>query len=126
MRTSPTVAVVGASADPAKFSHRSVVAHAACGFAVYPVNPRGGEVAGLPVWESIAAAPVARFDRVTMYVPPAVGVTLLDEIAAKGCEELWLNPGADSPELIARAEELGLRVVVACSLVDCERRGAGL
>jgi predicted CoA-binding protein len=67
---------------------------------------------------------VGPLDRVTMYVRPEVGITLLEAIAKKGCGELWLNPGTDSPELIAKAQELGLLPIVACSLVDCKNRGA--
>lgn len=119
----PTVAVVGASANREKFGNRSLRAHVGCGYDAYPINPRGGEIEGLRVYASITEPPVDRFDRVTMYVSPNVGLAMLDDIAAKGCDELWLNPGSESPELIARAEVLGLNVVVACSLLDCESRG---
>ncbi|TWT96756.1 CoA binding domain protein [Botrimarina colliarenosi] len=120
----PTVAVIGASADRTKFGNRSLRAHAGCGYEVFAVNPKGGEIEGLPVYASIAEVPASPLDRVTMYVPPAVGLTLLDAIAAKGCGELWLNPGTESPEMIARAEALGLNPIVACSLIDCASRGA--
>ena len=43
----PTVAVVGASADRRKFGNKSVRAHLAQGYDVYPVNPKAGEVEGL-------------------------------------------------------------------------------
>lgn len=119
-----TVAVVGASADRSKFGNQSVRAHLACGDTVYPINPRGGQIEGLEVHASVAEVPAGRLDRVTMYVPPAIGLAMLDEIAARGCEELWLNPGADSPEIVAKAERLGLNPIVACSLVDCRSRGA--
>ena len=118
----PTVAVVGASANREKYSNRSLLAHARCGYEVYPISPRGGEIEGHTAYTSIVDTPVSRFDRVTMYVPPSVGEKLVPEIAAKGCDELWLNPGSESPELIDAAERLGLHVVVACSLIDCERR----
>lgn len=119
-----TVAVVGASTDATKFSARSVVAHAGCGYDVYPIHPRAEEIQGHAAYPTVSATPVERFDRVTMYVPPAVGITLLDEIAAKGCDELWLNPGSESDELVERARELGLNPIVACSLVDCQQQAA--
>lgn len=116
------VAIVGASADRSKFGNRSLRAHAACGYEVFPVNPRGGTIEGLDAYTSLEEIPGGRLDRVSMYVPPAIGVVLLDAIAARGCDELWLNPGAESPEMIARAEELGLNAITACSLIDCESR----
>lgn len=113
-----TVAVVGASADRAKFGNISVRAHLKQGYIVFPVNPRGGEVEGLPVYKSLADVPGGSLNRITMYVPPAVGLAMLDDIAARGCDELWLNPGAESAELVARAEAAGLHVISACSIVD--------
>ena len=61
-------------------------------------------------------------DRISVYLPPAIGLTMLDEIAAKGCKELWLNPGSDAPEVIEKAESLGLEPIVACSIIDVEQR----
>ncbi len=114
----PTVAVLGASADRSKYGNKSVRAHLAQGYEVYPVNPKGGEIEGLGVFSSLADIPVERLERITVYLPPSVGLAALDEIAKKGCEELWLNPGADDPAVVARAKELGLEPIVACSIVD--------
>jgi predicted CoA-binding protein len=114
----PTVAIIGASADRSKFGNKSVRAHLAQGYQVFPVNPKGGEIEGLPVYSRLADIPVPRLDRVSMYVPPAVGMTLLDDIAAKGCDELWLNPGSDSDELADAARARGLNPIIACSIVD--------
>jgi len=119
----PTVAILGASADPDKFGNKSVRAHLAQGYEVYPVNPRGGTIEGLDVYRTIGEVPVDRLDRVSVYLPPKIGVTVLDEVAAKGCDELWLNPGSDDPMIVERARELGLEVIVACSIVDVESRG---
>ncbi len=120
----PTVAIIGASADRAKYGNKSLRAHVRNGYDVYPVNPKGGEIEGLKVYRTLADVPVERLARVSLYVPPHVGITLLDEIAAKGCDELWLNPGSESPELLACAFELGLDPIQACSIVDVESRGA--
>ena len=115
--TKPTVAILGASSDRSKFGNKAVRAHLSQGYEVYPVNPKGGEIEGLTVYPTLAAVPCEELDRVSMYLPPAVGLKMLPEIAAKGCKELWLNPGAESPELIEAAEGLGASVVVACSIV---------
>ncbi len=53
------VAVIGASSDPCKLSYgvlHNLITHGYCG-PVYPVNPKGGEILGLPVYESVAAVP---------------------------------------------------------------------
>jgi len=112
-----TVAVLGASADRSKYSNKSVRAHQAQGWDVYPVNPKGGEIEGLKVYASLADIPVA-LDRATMYLPPAVGVNVLDEIAAAKPKEFFVNPGAESDELLDKARSLGLDPILACSIVD--------
>ncbi len=114
----PTVAIIGASADRSKYGNKSVRAHLAQGYEVYPINPKGGEIEGLMAYASLADVPGGRLDRVSLYVPPAVGIKLLPEIAAKGCDELWLNPGSESDEMYDKARELGLEPIMACSIVD--------
>jgi uncharacterized protein len=114
----PTVAVIGASADREKFGNRSVRAHVMQGYRVFPVNVKGGELEGLTVYKNIREIPVEHLDRVSLYVPPEVGLTLVEEIAAKGCDELWLNPGSESDELVEKARALGLNPIIACSIVN--------
>lgn len=117
-----TVAIVGASADRSKYGNRSLHAHLASGYDVYPINPRGGEIEGLTAYRTLSETPIERFDRISLYVPPEIGLKMLPEIAAKGCDELWLNPGSESEALVAAAEQLGLNVIVACSIVDVGMR----
>lgn len=114
----PSIAILGASADRSKFGNKAVRAFVAQGYDVFPVNPKGGEVEGLPVVKSLAEVPAeVRLDRISVYLPPAVGLQMLPQIAQRGCGELWLNPGSESEELVAAAEKLGLNVIQACSIV---------
>lgn len=116
--TKPTVAILGASADRSKFGNKSVRAHLKQGYDVFPINPRGGEIEGLTAYESLADVPVDRLTRISVYLPPHIGLKVLDEVLVKGCDEFWLNPGSDSDEVVAKARELGLDPIVACSIVD--------
>lgn len=118
----PTVAIIGASADRRKYGNKSLRAHLAQGYEVYPVNPKGGEIEGLAAYQRLADVPGGRLHRVSLYVPPEVGLTLLDEIAAKGCDELWLNPGSDSDELVEAARRRGLEPITACSIIGVGMR----
>ena len=117
----PSVAVIGASSTRQKFGNKAVRAYLRQGWTVYPVNPSEATIEGLPSFPSIGAIP-GPIDRVSLYVPPAVGLTLLDAIKAKAPTELFVNPGAESDELIARAEALGLDPIQACSIVDIGER----
>jgi len=114
---SKTVAVIGASADRGKFSNKSVRAHLRQGWDVYPVNPGGGQIEGLTVYSSVEDVPV-KLDRVTVYLPPRRGIKILPAIAKVRPGELFINPGAESDELIAQAGKLGLDPICACSIVD--------
>lgn len=98
----PTIAVVGASNDRRKFGNRAVRAYARQGWDVYPVNPRESLIEGRRVYRAVRDLPMSQIDRVSLYVPPAIGLRLIEEIARMPPRELWLNPGAESPELIAR------------------------
>jgi predicted CoA-binding protein len=111
-----TVAIIGASADRQKFGNKAVRAFLQQGCEVYPVNPKETTIEGQPVYRTLAAVPV-RPQKVSIYLPPALVLKLLPEIAAKGCDELWLNPGTESAEVVAEAERLGLKVVQACSIL---------
>jgi uncharacterized protein len=112
----PSIAVIGASNDRGKYGNRAVRAYQAQGWTVYPVNPKEAQIEGLKSYPSIAEVPTP-VDRASLYVPAAVGIGLLDAIRARGAKELWVNPGSGSPELLARAEQLGLVAVEACSIV---------
>src|SRR5262249_55684155 len=115
---SPTVVVVGASGDRRKYGNRAVRAYIRQGYQVIPVNPHAETIEGLRAYPSLADVPQDRFDRVTFYVPPKVGLKVIEQLAGKEVEEVWLNPGAESPELIARAEALGLPIKIGCSILD--------
>ena len=109
-----TVAVIGASNDQRKFGNKAVRAFLQTGYKVFPVNPNETEVEGLPAFKSIKDVP-EHPQMVTIYVPPAVLLKLLADIANKGCDELWLNPGTESHEVLDEVERLGLNAVRACS-----------
>ncbi len=110
------VAVVGASRDRRKFGNKAVRAFRHRGYDVIPINPKGSVVEGIPAYASVLDVPRA-IDMATVYVPPAVGERVIDEIAQKGIREVWLNPGADSVEVIARARALGIDPILDCSIV---------
>jgi predicted CoA-binding protein len=113
-----TVAILGASRDRQKFGNKSVRAHLRAGFDVYPVNPKAETVEGLTAYPNLASVPAGDLDRISIYLPPAVGLRLLDEIKQRGAREVWFNPGSVSVELLRRAAELGLNPICACSIVD--------
>lgn len=110
------VAVIGASSNRHKFGNRAVRAFQRQGHTVIPINPNEVEVEGLKAYSSVLDVP-GHIDMATVYVPPEIGERLMAEIARKQIPEVWINPGAESDALIARARSLSLQPIVACSIV---------
>ena len=113
---SRTVAVIGASNDRQKFGNKALRAFEHQGYTVIPINPHEAVIEGHRAYPSVldVAGPI---DLATVYVPPEIGVTVMAELARKGIREVWLNPGADDAEVVARAEALGLSAILALSLI---------
>ena len=111
------VAIVGASSNQSKYGNKAVRSYVAQGHEVVPINPNEPEIEGLKSYAKVSDVP-GEIDRVLLYVPPVVGIKVLDDIKAKGVAETYINPGAESDELFARAGELGVNVIFACAIVD--------
>jgi predicted CoA-binding protein len=111
-----SVAVIGASKDRHKYGNKALRAFASRGYIVYPVNPHEREIEGHRAYASVLDVP-GPIDMATVYVRPAAGVRVMEELAAREIPEVWLNPGADEPEVVSRAEALGLRTIQACSII---------
>lgn len=110
------VAIIGASADRSKYGNKAVRSYVAKGHEVFPVNPNETEIEGLKTYPNVQAIGDS-IDRALLYVPAEIGIKVLDDIAQKGVGEVYVNPGAGSPELIERGEELRLSLVEACAIV---------
>jgi predicted CoA-binding protein len=113
---SKRVAVIGASNDRHKFGNKAVRAYAQQGYAVFPVNPHETTIEGHRAYPSVLDVP-GDIDIATVYVHADVGIAIMEQLARKGVPEVWLNPGADDDDVVARARELGLNIIQACSII---------
>ncbi|MGE3956122.1 MAG: CoA-binding protein [Vicinamibacterales bacterium] len=113
---SKVVAVIGASNNRQKFGNKAVRAFVRQGYTVVPIHPTEAEIEGIRAYRSVLDVP-GPIDMASFYVPPGVGEQVIDEVARKQIPEVWLNPGAESDALIARAGALSLKPIVACSVV---------
>src|SRR5262249_51533665 len=111
-----TVAVIGASSNRRKFGTKALRAFEHRGYHVIPITPHEAEVEGHKAYSSVLDVP-GPIDMATVYVPGAVGLKVMDDLAQKGIHEVWLNPGADDRPVVDRARTLGLKTVVACSII---------
>lgn len=117
-------AVVGASRDRAKFGNKVLRCYQQAGLEVFPVHPRETEIEGEPCFPDLRSLP-RRPHGVSIVTPPGVTEAVVDEAIDLGIEHLWLQPGAESPDAVRRAEEAGLNVIHGgpCILVVLGFRG---
>ena len=117
-------AVVGASKDRSKYGNKVLRCYQQNGREVYAVNPRESEIEGAACFPNVAALP-ADVVALSIITPPSVTERIVRDAAARGIKKLWMQPGAESPEALDTAEELGLSVIAGgpCLLVILGYRG---
>lgn len=114
-------AIVGASENTQKFGNRIYRNLKQAGYEVYGVNPNAETADGDLVFPTLADLPV-KPDVVDVVVPSWVGRRIAEDAANAGIPIFWLQPGAESDELISYAESLGLNVIHdACAMVEKRR-----
>lgn len=112
-----SVAVLGASQNPDRHSHRAVVMLLERGYRVLPIHPSGKDVAGVECHRSLRDVPQP-VDTITVYLSAANSTQVIDDILAARPRRVILNPGAENPELARRCRESGIEVQEACTLVQ--------
>jgi predicted CoA-binding protein len=118
------VAILGASADPAKYGNIILRRLRGLGWRVFAVNPRGGVIDGQPAHPSVSECPETPALAV-MVTPPPVTLGLLDELSDAGVPRVWFQEGSFDGAALARAAELGLAFVNdACIMVMATREDA--
>ncbi len=110
-----TVAILGASDNPERFSHRALLLLREYGHTVLPVNPALAEIAGLPVVKNPAALPPV--DTLTLYVGSARLPLLTEEIVRLRPGRVIFNPGTENAEVQAALDAAGIPWVEDCTLV---------
>lgn len=105
-RPDTTIAVVGATDDPDKYGGRIYRDLKSKGFDVFAVNPGRSTVDGDPSYASLADLP-QRPTIVDFVVPPRVTLEVLAEAKDLGLTTAWIQPGAESPEVIDYLEQEG-------------------
>jgi len=111
-----TVAVLGASPKPERYSNRAVRMLAEYGHRVIPVNPAQSRIEGLPVSRRLEDVP-GPVDTVTLYLSPDHSSPLLPGLLALKPRRVIFNPGAENPGLESALEMAGIEALEACTLV---------
>ncbi|HEX4586956.1 MAG TPA: CoA-binding protein [Mycobacterium sp.] len=122
LRETRTVAIVGASANPARASHEIwTYLKSASDYELYLVNPTISEVEGTPVYPSLAGLPVVP-DLVDVFRRREYLPSVLDDTIKVGAKTLWLQLGLWHEQVARDGEAAGLQVVMdRCLKVDHAR-----
>jgi predicted CoA-binding protein len=128
LRATRTVAMVGASPNPARASNFvATYLLASTDYDVYFVNPNATEILGRPVYPSLAELPVVP-DLVDVFRRREDLPAVLDDVLALGgVRTLWLQFGLFDEDVARKAEAAGLEVVMdRCLKVEHARFHGGL
>ena len=126
--TTRTIAVVGASPNPARPSHGVMRFLKARGYRVIPVNPNGGpEILGEKVYANLADVPDG-IDMVDIFRNSELAGAAVDEALAvaktKGISTIWMQLGVRDDAAAKRARAQGLTVIMdRCPAIEIPRLG---
>ncbi len=100
-----TVAVVGASANPAKYGYELVAVLDELGLQVFPINPKRQEILGRPCSPSVKALPESP-DVLVVALAPNVTEKVLSGLTSVPARVIWLPPGCftEAAEVLARSK----------------------
>jgi predicted CoA-binding protein len=127
-RGARTIAVVGASANPARASNfvLTYLISSSTDYEVWPVTPRGGEILGMQTYPSLADLPGVP-DIVDVFRRESELPGVAEEAVAVGAGTLWLQLGLHSDEAVRIAHDAGLQVVTnRCLKIEHARFAGGL
>jgi predicted CoA-binding protein len=113
-----TVAVVGATDDPSKYGHVIYRDLKRKGYTVFPVNRRRAKVDGDKAYRTLSGLS-DKPTIVNIVVPPPETVVVLQQCLEQDLMNVWLQPGAESPESLAMLQDRGFNYLAnTCIMVQ--------
>ncbi len=113
--TNKKTLVIGASTNPARYSHLAVHSLRKCGHDVVALAKRAGNIIDVPIQTVFPES--NDIHTVTMYVGPQRQEEYYQSLIDLNPERVIFNPGSENPELQQMLEKKGIEVVVGCTLV---------
>jgi predicted CoA-binding protein len=110
----PTL-ILGASSNPARYSHMATLRLKKHGHTVFPVGIKEGKIEETLILTGKPA--LSGVHTVTLYIGPRHQPEWADYILGLHPKRIIFNPGAENAELFAAAAEKGIECVEACTLV---------
>lgn len=116
--SSPLIGVVGASSNRSKFGNKVLRCYLENNRKAVPVHPHEAEIEGLACVASVAALP-DEVESISVITPPQITEQVVEQAAAKGIRNIWMQPGAESPAAIDFCRQKGINLIAdgTCVLV---------
>lgn len=114
--TKLSVAILGASSDPDRFSNKAFLLLKKHQYEIIPVNPKLNYLDDVPVFSSLDLIKIP-IHTLTIYVNAEISKTLLPQIIRLKPHRVIFNPGSENLELEKQLVDAGIKVVNACTLV---------
>ncbi len=111
-----SVAVLGASDDPNRFSNKAFLLLKKHQYEVIPVNPKLKFIDNSPVLSGLDLIKVP-VHTLTVYVNAEISRTLPQQIIRLNPNRVIFNPGTENPELEKKLIDAGIKVINACTLI---------
>jgi predicted CoA-binding protein len=128
LRSARTIAVVGASSNPARASNfvLTYLLSSSADYEVWPVSPREEEILGVRAYPSLAELP-GEPDIVDVFRRPDALPGVAREAIAANAKVFWMQLGLHSDEAVEIAYSAGLQVVSnRCVKIEHARFNGGL
>lgn len=107
--------VLGASADPERYSHLAVKKLTAHGHPVVAIGNKAGSIGNIIIMTEHPAIP--DIDTITLYLNPSRQKAFYPYILSLKPRRIIFNPGTENEELEELAAAQGIKPVEACTLV---------
>ena len=113
-----TIAVVGATNDSSKYGNIIYKDLKSKNIRVYGINPKATTIDGDKAYHALTELGFIP-DIIDMVVPAKIGLQTIKEAVANGYDNFWLQPGAESDEIIQYLEDNKKNYLAyACVMVE--------
>ena len=113
--TGLTTLVLGASPEPYRYAHIAARRLKGYGHPTLLVGKHKGRIDDEPIIPRIPAG--AEVDTVTLYLAPRNQADVMQDVLALRPRRIIFNPGTENPVFARAAQEAGVQVIEACTLV---------
>ena len=111
-----TVAIIGASDKPERFSNKAMHALKEHGYDVVLVNPFKSQIEGQKCYKSVDEYD-GKVDTVTLYVNPSRFHDHIEDVIKAGPKRVIMNPGTEDEQHEKVLTDSGIKVQKACTLI---------